>query len=527
MRISIFAIVSVLLCGSLLATVEQLIPKPVQVQSKEGQFTLKPGSFVHANMKVLPSVLEALNAKTGLNLRRAPADAPCAIQFLSGAMRGKTSADHLPKLNEGAYQLKITPQVINIYADTPSGHFYGLQTLLQILHGAKKTEAGLSIPCVVINDAPRFAWRGFMLDESRQFSGEAAVKRLLDVMAYYKLNRFHWHLTDSTGWRIEIKKYPKLTSIGGIGNQKDPKAPAKFYTQKQIKEIVAYAKARHITVIPEIDMPGHASAAVRAYPEFTGGGSKKNPDFTFNPVDPATDAFLKDILKEVAELFPDAGVIHFGGDEVHFGWEKWPEIPSVKKLMQDEGLKLKDIEKRFNQRFAKVINDLGYKTGGWDEIAHAGLPTDQSVVFWWRHDKTDFLNHALTEGFDVVLCPRIPCYFDFVQDESHKSGRRWGGAFSPLSDVYAFPDSLKLPDHPKGKILGIQACLWTETTETQKRRDFLTFPRLLALAEAAWTPAKEKNFTDFEKRLKTHLPQLKTRGFYYYDPFAKNAEVIH
>lgn len=512
-------------CGAVsMASEGSLIPQPVRYQEKEGVYTIRSGSFVYAGMMELPQYLKFLNEATALDLRMAPADASCAIQFLSGQMRGKTSRDKLPKLAEGAYHLRITPQAANIYADTPSGHFYGMQTLLQLFRGGEKKDGSLSISCAVIDDAPRFGWRGYMLDESRHFSGEAAVKRLLDVMAYYKLNRFHWHLTDSAGWRIEIKKYPKLTSVGGIGNKTDSKAAATFYTQKQVREIVAYAKARHITVIPEIDMPGHAAAALRAYPEFSGGGSPKHPDFTFNPVDPATDAFLIDILKEVSELFPDAGVIHFGGDEVHFGWEKWPEIPSVKKLMKDEGLKLKDIEKRFNQRFAKVINQLGYKAGGWDEIAHAGLPVDHSLVFWWRHDKPKELEFALREGFDVVLCPRRPCYFDFVQHKAHKSGRRWRG-FNPLADTYGFPDRLKMPADAKGRVIGIQACLWTETTVTQKRRDFMTFPRLLALAEAAWTPAERKELKGFESRLKVHLPQLKERGIYYYDPFTKSPEV--
>ena len=518
------AFLSVFFFTSLMVFAGSLIPQPVSYKKTTGQYTIKSDAFVYADMRVIREYLNHLNESTGMELQIAPADVSCAIQFLSGPMRGKTSQDNLPKLPEGAYQLRITAQAANIYADTPSGHFYGMQTLIQLLQGAEKKDGRLSIPCAVIDDAPRFAWRGYMLDESRHFSGEKAVKRILDVMSYYKMNRFHWHLTDSTGWRIEIKKYPKLTTVGGIGNKTDPKAPATYYTQKQIRNIVAYAKARHITVIPEIDMPGHATAAVRAYPEFSGGGSKKHPEFTFNPVDPATDAFLKDILKEVAALFPDAGVIHFGGDEVHFGWEKWPSIPSVKKLMADEGLKLKDIERRFNQRFAKVINDLGYQTGGWDEIAHTGLPVDKSLVFWWRHDKPKELQFALNEGFDVVLCPRRPCYFDFVQDASHKSGRRWGG-FNPLSDTYTFPDSLKLPANTKGKIIGIQACLWTETTVTQARRDFMTFPRLIALAEAAWTPAERKNYTQFENRLKSHLPQLKKRGIGYYDPFTKSPEV--
>ena len=174
--------------------------------------------------------------------------------------------------------LKITPEAANIYADSSSGHFYGMQTLIQLFRGAKENPEGLSIPCATIKDSPRFAWRGFMLDDARHFSGVDALKRTLDAMAYYKLNRFHWHLTDSKGWRIEIKKYPKLASVGGRGNQTDADAPAAYYTQAQVRDIVAYAKARHITVIPEIDMPGHAAAAVRAYPEFGGGGSKKHPD---------------------------------------------------------------------------------------------------------------------------------------------------------------------------------------------------------------------------------------------------------
>ncbi|MCP5536325.1 MAG: beta-N-acetylhexosaminidase [Akkermansiaceae bacterium] len=506
------------------ASQTDIIPQPVSYQEKEGRYTLKQGAFVYASMDVLDNYLQTLNEATSLGLRMAPADAPCAIQFLRGEMRGKTSADKLPKLVDGAYSLRITAGAANIYADSASGHFYGLQTLVQLLKGAEKKPGSLSIACAQIDDAPRFAWRGYMLDESRHFTGVDAVKRRLDVMAYYKLNRFHWHLTDSPGWRIEIKKYPKLTTIGGIGNHTDPKAPAQFYTQEQIKDIVAYAKARHITVIPEIDMPGHAAAACRAYPQFAGGGSKKHPDFTFNPVDPATDAFLKDILKEVAALFPDAGVIHYGGDEVHFGWEKWPSIPAVKKLMKDEGLELKDIERRFNQRFAKAINDLGYQTGGWDEIAHAGLVKDKTLVFWWRHDKPAELHYALNQGYDVVLCPRRPLYFDFVQHETHKSGRRWGG-FNPLADTYGFPDALELPKTYPGRIRGIQACLWTETTYTQARRDFMTFPRLLALAEAAWTPASAKEFGDFENRLKKHLPQLKDRGISYYDPFTNSMEV--
>jgi hexosaminidase len=453
----------------------------------------------------------------------APADAAVAIQFLSPAMLPPA----ITKPTGEGYVLRIVPETVMVCAATPAGHFNGLQTLAQLLRAAEREGDGRKLPCMQITDSPRFGWRGYMLDESRHFSGKAAVLRLLDAMAYYKLNRFHWHLTDSPGWRIEIKGRPKLTDVGSRGSETDrrPDAPREFYTQDEIREIVAYAKARQITIVPEIDMPGHADAAVRSYPEVDGGGSKSWTRFTFNPAKDETLALLDAVLKEVAALFPDAGVIHFGGDEVHFGWEKWPDLAEVKALMAKESLKgLPEVEAWFNRRMAGEINRLGCKTGGWDEIAARSLPKDKTVVFWWRHEKPQVLKQALADGYPVVLCPRRPCYFDFVQHDSHKAGRRWGG-FNPLADVYGFPEGLKLTAGDEAKVLGIQACLWTETTLTQKRRDFMTWPRLIALAEAAWTPAARKDFASFQERLPAHLPQLKARGICFFDPFAVTPEV--
>jgi len=372
-----------------------------------------------------------------------------------------------------------------------------------------------------------------MLDESRHFTGVPGLKRLLDGMGRYKLNVLHWHLTDSPGWRIEIKKYPKLTSIGGRGNEHDqrPDAPAEFYTQEQIRELVAYAKERNITIVPEIDMPGHADAAVRAYPAHDGGGFLKKgsttkwPRFTFNPAKAETLSFLEDILTEVASLFPDAGVIHLGGDEVHFGWHKWPKLPEVQSLMKKEKLKdLAAVETWFIQRMARKINQLGFQTGGWDEIASRDLPIDKTLVFWWRHDKPEILSRALADGYPVILCPRRPCYFDFLQHPSHTNGRNWKG-INTLPDVYHFPAELKLSPDQEKQVRGIQACLWTETTITQARRDFLTWPRLIALAEAAWTPALRKDFNSFEKRLPAELKWLENHGIGYYDPFSNTPEV--
>jgi hexosaminidase len=342
-------------------------------------------------------------------------------------------------------------------------------------------------------------------------------------MAGLKLNRFHWHLTDEPGWRIEIKKYPNLTRVGARGNYSDAAAPAEFYTQADIREIVDYARQRHIEVIPEIDMPGHATAATRAYPEISGGGTGKWQGFTFNPAKPETYAFLGDILKEVAQLFP-APYIHLGGDEVHYGNQSWSTDPRILKFAHDQGMtNATQLEQYFVRRMAGVVHGLGKTTLGWDEIVGAGIQPSQCVVMWWRHDQPGLLTEALEKNYRVVLCPRLPCYFDFVQDASHQYGRRWQGNIVTLASVYAFPDSVVSGLIPAGKsagVLGLEACLWTERIQNRERLDFMTYPRLAALAEAAWTPAAVKNETEFLVRLHSFLRELDRRQIPYCDPFA-------
>jgi hexosaminidase len=507
----------------------QVIPLPLDDRTRPGEFILANEVMVAAPLSDTEIHLQTLRG-AGVSARLVPADARAAIQFLAP----NSLPDRFPSPEGEGYVIRITPQVINVHAASPAGHFYGLQSLAQLIESARQAEGQpIRLACRDIVDSPRFAWRGFMLDESRHFTGPDGVKRLIDAMARFKLNRLHWHLTDSPAWRIEIKKYPELTRTGGRGSETDrnPDAPANYYTQAQIREIVSYAKQRAVTIIPEIDMPGHADAAVAAYPEHDGGGfiqkgdPRKWPRFTFNPAKKETLAFLDDILTEVAALFPDAGVIHFGGDEVHFGWQKWTQLPEVKDLMKQENLKdLAAVETWFNRRMAGTINKLGFKTGGWDEIAARNLPQDKTIVWWWRHDKPEVLKQALAAGYPVILSPRRPCYFDFVQHDSHKTGRRWGG-FNPLNDVYQFPASLKLSAADEGKILGIQASLWTEATITQARRDFMTWPRLIALAESAWTAESKKDFASFETRLKPQLLWLKSKGIGYYDPFANSPEI--
>ena len=531
MRLASIVIAAVLLAAGMVSAEPALIPRPATLTPAEGTFTLGKNSFAHVPARGRELYLSTLSGTAGFPVRLAPADVSCAIQFL-----GTDSVpEGLPTPAGDGYLLRILPDTVIIHADGGTERFYGLQTLAQLLAGAEKTATTATLPCMTIADAPRFSWRGFMLDESRHFTGVEGVKRLLDTMACYKLNRFHWHLTDSPGWRIEIRKYPKLTTIGSRGSESDrrPDAPRQFYTREQIRDIVAYAGERHITIIPEIDMPGHADAAVRAYPEHDGGGYRSNgepfkwPRFTFNPAREETLAFLDDVLAEVATLFPDAGVIHFGGDEVHFGWNKWTGLPEVRTLMKREGFTaLPEVETWFNRRMAGKINELGFVTGGWDEIAARDLPRDKTLVFWWRHDKPEVLRSTLDAGYKVVLCPRIPTYLDFVQHESHQSGRRWKGAYNTLADTYNFPESLGMPQpRDRPNIRGIQACLWTETTVTQARRDFLTFPRLIALAETAWTDTDRKDYQSFESRLQPHLPRLQARGLGYYDPFLNSPEI--
>ena len=414
-------------------------------------------------------------------------------------------------LGKEAYVLKARQHSLRISGGSPAGVFYGIQTMLQEL-------ATGGLKAGIIEDSPRYAWRGYMLDEARHFSGETRVKEILDLMAYYKMNRFHWHLTDAQGWRIEIKRYPRLAMVGGEGCHSDPDTPTQYYTQEQIRDMVAYAKARHIEIVPEIDMPGHATASNRAYPEYSGGGSPEHPDFTFNVGKEETYEYLGNILSEIAELFPFE-YMHIGGDEVAYGIEAWETDPHVQDLLTREGLEtVRDAERYFMHRMHKIVADLGKTLVGWDELLD--LEVDKTtLIMWWRHDKPENLARSIEEGYSTVMCPRKPLYFDFVQHESHVWGRVWDG-FCPLEDVYNFPDKQLEewgcdPDDPH--IVGIQANVWTELMHNKDRVDFMTFPRLCALAESGWTQPEGKDFASFESRLEYAYSLFDQMGIYYYD----------
>lgn len=488
-----------------------VIPKPNGINIRKGTLKMNRQLTIKAENELLKPIVNQFKKEVADLVSVKVADTGNATLYLE---LDKTKKD------DESYFLKTNKKGIHISAGSPKGIYYGLQTLRQLILFAKKKHDKYLLPLLTINDSPRFSWRGIMLDESRHFFGIEKVKQLLDEMALHKLNIFHWHLTDVPGWRIEIKKYPKLTAVGGIGNDTNPNAPARFYTEEQIKEVVKYASDRFIEVIPEIDMPGHATAANRAYPEFSGGGSESYPEFTFNPGNEKTYTYLTNILRTITTLFPSP-YIHLGGDEVHFGNAAWKTDRYVLNLMQTENLKnLKEVETYFVQRMADSIKMLNKTVVGWDEIVDHRLPNNNSLVMWWRHDKPEKLKAALSNNYDVVLCPRIPLYFDFVQNESHKWGRKWGGKFTTLELTYSFPpDSLPGFKQNRSHVKGIQANLWTEQIQNNKRLDFMTYPRLSALAESGWTNNKNKNIDAFKRRLKPMLNYFSSKGIYFYNPF--------
>ena len=465
---------------------QNVIPEPAQYRPAKGEFVLS----IAENR-----ALETNNVLPSRVVQRITPD--CT-----------TGADE-------AYRLEITPDSVFIQSATVTGAFRGEETLKQLLRSGKGTTSAC-----VINDAPRYSWRGFMLDESRHFFGKEKVKQLLDIMASLRLNVFHWHLTDEPGWRIEIKKYPLLTKVGSKGNYHDPSAPAAFYTQEDIKDIVAYAAARHIMIVPEFDMPGHATAACRAYPELSGGGEGRWKDFTFHPCKEETFRFISDVLDELITLFPSP-YIHIGGDEVHFGNQEWFTDPQIQQFIKDKQLMNETgLEQYFVRRVADIIAAKGKTMIGWDEIVDAGVSPDKAVVMWWRHDRRYQLLKALESGYRVIMTPRRPMYGDFVQYSTHNVGLYWDG-YNPIEDVFSFPRSIEhLFKGYESQIMGMQYSLWTERVADVKRLDFMVFPRLIALAEAAWTPAGRKDYSRFMRRLPFFLHWLDTKDIYYFDPFA-------
>ncbi|WP_209406063.1 beta-N-acetylhexosaminidase [Pseudozobellia sp. WGM2] len=492
-----------------------LIPKPTEAVAGKGQFQLDKNTSVTYSQKELQEVASYLKSQV-LTQTQIP---------LHSSVYGSKSSKIISleliddkSFSNEAYQLSITPQGVKVKGATVSGVFYGAVSLLQLVLENKVQNEQVLIDAWEVTDEPFYEWRGIMLDVSRYFIEKDKIKSILDWMAFYKLNTLHWHLTDATGWRMQILKYPKLALVGGVGDHFDSDLPAQYYTQSEIQEIVDYAAKLHIKVVPEIDMPGHATAANRAYPEYSGGGSEKYPEFTFDPGKETTYGYLTDILREVNALFP-SGLIHLGGDEVSFGNQKWSSNEDISDLIKREKLNgLKDVEHYFMERMADSVLNMNAKVLAWDELAEIDLPKDKTIIYWWRHDKPEQFKKALEKGFSTVVCPRIPYYLDFVQDENHRSGRKWDGAFSPIESVYGFNvDEIVDSKKYQNQILGVQGNLWTETINSESRIDYMLFPRIAALAESAWTETR-KDYPGFESRLRSHLNLYEKQGIYYYNP---------
>ncbi|WP_291869309.1 beta-N-acetylhexosaminidase [Maribacter sp.] len=483
----------------------KIIPYPNSISIQPGYFTFKKDINIVTSDSILNPVIRVFEKKIN----------EIGITISNNSKRLiEIELSTLGLDDTEAYKLEIDRNKIKLTAENPKGVFYGLMTIWQ---GVKLSNSN-AIPCGLIKDKPRYVYRGFMLDESRHFFGKEKVKQIINLMSELKLNTFHWHLTDAPGWRIEIKAFPKLTTIGGQGNHTDPNAPAKYYTQEEIKEIVAYAAERFVTIIPEIDMPGHATAANKAYPEYSGGGSEKHPEFTFNPGKESTYAYLTTILRETASLFPSE-YIHIGGDEVHFGNAKWVKDAHINSLIKREGLtSMKDVENYFIRRMADSIVTLNKKVAGWDEITKSGVDKENLLIYWWRHNKPGSLDEALNNKYSIVLCPRIPLYLDFIQHKSHKNGRIWDGKFSTLDGVYHYPDSLHtFTTEDNYSIKGIQGCLWTEKVKTNQQIDFMTYPRIFALSESAWTENNNKNYIRFKSFLPSLYDYLDEQKIYYFN----------
>jgi hexosaminidase len=429
-----------------------------------------------------------------------------------------------PELGDEGYDLIVGKESVLITAAKPAGVFYGVQTLRQLLPPeveSKTKVAGVdwSVPRMTIEDVPRYKWRGLMLDVGRHFRDVAYVKRFLDLMALHKLNTFHWHLTDDQGWRIEIKKYPKLTEIGAWRDDGHGGKYGGFYTQDQIRDVIAYAVARHITIVPEIELPGHSQAAMAAYPDlactagpFTVGTKWGIYRDVYCPGKEHTFEFLQDVLSEVAELFPGE-FIHIGGDECKK--DRWKECPDCQARMKAEGLKTEEeLQSYVIRRVSKFLATKGKRVIGWDEIEQGGLAPGAAVMSW--HGVKPAIV-AARDGHDVVMTPTSNCYFDYYQSKAPGQPKAIGG-FLPIEKVYALePTPSELSPSEAVHVLGAQGNLWSEYLDSERQVDYMAFPRACALAEVCWTPVNQRSFEDFTRRLPQHLRRLDALGVKYFN----------
>ena len=499
---------------------QSVIPVPLKMEQGTGCFLLSENTKLYINLQGLEAQLLE-NCLQALPVHLKKGKKKDTQNILSLLITEKNHQLPSPE----SYTLSVTPQQIMIRATSGAGLFYGLQTLLQL---AQPSGAGsYSIASVEIEDTPRFAYRGLMLDVSRHFSTKEFIKKQIDALAYYKINRLHLHLTDAAGWRLEIKKYPLLTEFAAWrtdptwkqwwnGGRKyvrfdAPGAYGGYYTQDDIREILEYARQHYITVIPEIEMPSHSEEVLAAYPQLSCSGEPyKNSDFCVGNEE--TFTFLENVLTEVMELFPSE-YIHIGGDEA--GKSAWKTCPKCQKRMTDEHLaNVDELQSYLIHRIEKFLNNHGRHLLGWDEILQGGIAPNATVMSW-RGEEGGIA--AVTSGHRAIMTPGAYCYLDSYQDAPYSQPEAIGG-YLPLKKVYSYnPVPASLTAEQAKLVYGVQGNLWVEYIPTPEHVEYMIYPRILALAETAWSAPERKSWPDFHTRALSAVADLQAKGYHPFD----------
>lgn len=499
---------------------QSVIPVPLKMEQGTGSFLLSEKTKLYTN-------LQGGEAELWENYLKA-----LPVQLKEARMKDRKQMLFLlitpkpPQLpSPESYTLSVTSQRIEIRATSGAGLFYGMQTLLQLMQPA--STGSYSVPSVEIEDTPRFAYRGLMLDVSRHFSTKEFIKKQIDALAYYKINRLHLHLTDAAGWRLEIKKYPLLTDFAAWrtdptwkkwwnGGRKylrydEPGASGGYYTQDDIREILEYARQHYITVIPEIEIPSHSEEVLAAYPQLSCSGEPyKNSDFCVGNEE--TFTFLENVLTEVMELFPSE-YIHVGGDEA--GKSAWKTCPKCQKRMKDEHLaNVDELQSYLIHRIEKFLNNHGRRLLGWDEILQGGIAPNATVMSW-RGEEGGIA--AVTSGHHAIMTPGAYCYLDSYQDAPYSQPEAIGG-YLPLKKVYAYdPVPASLTAEQAKLVYGVQGNLWVEYIPTPEHVEYMIYPRMLALAEVAWSAPERKSWPDFHTRALSAVADLQKKGYHPFD----------
>ena len=499
---------------------QSVIPVPLKMEQGTGSFLLSEKTKLYTNLQGGEAELWE-NYLKALPVQLKEARMKDRKQMLFLLITPKTPQLPSPE----SYTLSVTSQRIEIRATSGAGLFYGMQTLLQLMQPA--STGSYSVPSVEIEDTPRFAYRGLMLDVSRHFSTKEFIKKQIDALAYYKINRLHLHLTDAAGWRLEIKKYPLLTDFAAWrtdptwkkwwnGGRKylrydEPGASGGYYTQDDIREILEYARQHYITVIPEIEMPSHSEEVLAAYPQLSCSGEPyKNSDFCVGNEE--TFTFLENVLTEVMELFPSE-YIHVGGDEA--GKSAWKTCPKCQKRMKDEHLaNVDELQSYLIHRIEKFLNNHGRRLLGWDEILQGGIAPNAPVMSW-RGEEGGIA--AVTSGHHAIMTPGAYCYLDSYQDAPYSQPEAIGG-YLPLKKVYAYdPVPASLTAEQAKLVYGVQGNLWVEYIPTPEHVEYMIYPRMLALAEVAWSAPERKSWPDFHTRALSAVADLQKKGYHPFD----------